>query len=149
MRKLNDLNFFELKQLFFESCSKNNVLIVEQLLTNKHYRVDVSSEEYLGLRCACTYGSVDVLKYLLTPNKSFDMPDIHAKNDSAFKSAARMLKYDVLEYLILDKNIQKTEEITKYLNKNPNKVIDNLFKLRELDSQLSFDFSDTNKSPKI
>ncbi len=149
MTKLNDLNQFELKQLFFEACSKNNIDIVKILLETKQFKINVSCEEDLALRCACTYGSINILKYLLTPNNSFDMPNIHSKNDSAFKNAARMSQYEVLEYLILEKNINQTEEITKYLTKNPNKIIDNLFKVRELEKQLSFDFTEHHKSPKI
>lgn len=93
------------------------------------------------------FGSLEVLKYLYESDKIKKNINIHAKNDAPFRMATRMGKYDILEYLIFEQNIEETKEIKDYLFKNPNKVVSAMFKARTLNAQLVFDFEHkTNKA---
>jgi hypothetical protein len=144
------LNNFEIKQAFYGACSNNRVDDIKYLLSvNAITEKDLSSEEDFGLRCACTYGAIDVIKYFMSSDDIFNRHNIHAKKDSAFKSAARMEQFAVIEYLILELNIKKTANIENYLLKNPNKTIENIFQVRELNKQLSFNFEDSPLKIKI
>lgn len=136
--KYKDFNNFELRQAFYESCSKNKVVYVKHLIENKNYNINISLDDYFGFRAACTHGSLDVLKYLFSNKES--IPDIHSRNDSAFKSATRMQQFDIIQFLIFDLNIPKTEAINQFLLKNPNKIIDSMFNARELNRQLKLEF---------
>ncbi|NCQ51634.1 hypothetical protein GW796_07015 [archaeon] len=139
--KFNELTKNEVLQMFFTACSKNDLSLVEFLLTDTRIKnVDISSDNEKGLKCACIFGSIDVLKYLLkSPNLKIHA-NIHSNNDQAFKGATMMGKLHVLEFLIFDMNIKKTEHIINYLSKNKNKEIENMFNERTLNSQLNFDF---------
>lgn len=90
---------------------------------------------------------MSVLKYLTNQKDYF--PNIHAKNDSAFKLATRMQKFDTIQFLIFDLNIPKTESILKFLKNNPNKSVESMFEARELNKQLEFDFNSPKHSLKL
>lgn len=149
--RIKHLNDFEIQQAFYEACSKNSIDDLNYLITSEYgKKIDISKQEYLGFRSACLFGSLDVVRYLLTNPKINPPIDIHIKNDSAFKGAAQMGRIEIIEYLIIEANIKKTDHIKKYLSKNPNKMIENIFHTRELNKQLSFNFEEQPTSkPKI
>ncbi len=134
----------EVKQYFFNACAKNNLDDVIFILTN-NYKISIDLDDFMAVRTACMFGSIDVLKYFYT-EENFKTPiNIHIKNDAPFRMATRMGKYDILEYLIFEQNLKKTKEISDYLKKNPNKVVSSMFEARELNKQLKLDFNE----PKI
>ena len=131
MKNFNDLTEFELKQAFFIACSHNDLKTVESLVLNSHKKnIEPSIDDNNGLRLACLYGSLDVVKFLLTNEFLKDKVNIHANNDSSFKLACRMNKNEVVSFLINDFFIEKTKSIDDFFKKNSFPNIEKLFILR-------------------
>ncbi len=137
--KLSYSTHNEIKQYFFNACAKNNLDDVSFILNN-NYNISIQLDDFMAIRTSCMFGSLEALKYLYDYDKTKNSINIHIKNDAPFRMAARMGKYDILEYLIFEQNLKETEEIKDYLLKNPNKIVSSMFKARALNSQLSFDF---------
>lgn len=148
--KFSYLNNFELQQALYTACSKNLVEEVKYLMSSSYKkRLDLSKDDDLAIRCAVGYGSIEVVKYLLSEPTLKEQINLHAKNDIGVKMAAKLGKNEMLEYLILEVQIPKTEAIEKFLSKNSNKVVESLFRFRELTQQLSFDFQEPSPRPKM
>ena len=146
--KLFYSTYNEIKQYFFNACAQNNLDDVSFILNN-NYAISIELDEFMAVRTACMFGSLDVLKYLYNSDKTKNSINIHIKNDAPFRMATRMGKYDILEYLIFEQNIKETKEIKDYLLKNPNKIVSSMFKARTLNSQLSFDFDTKHYKAKL
>ena len=50
----------------------------------------------------------------------------------------------IIKFLIFAINIKKTEQIEKYLTKNPNEQVKNMFKIRELNKRLNNELKSDN-----
>ncbi len=138
--KLSHSTQNEVKQYFFNACAKNQLGDVIFMLNN-NYKISIELDDFMAIRTSCMFGSIDVLKYFYKKENPQKPINIHIKNDAPFRMATRMGKYEILEYLIFEKNLNKTKEITDYLKKNPNKIVSSMFDARDMNKQLSFDFN--------
>ena len=89
---------------------------------------------------ACQNNDLDIVQYLLTSAELTEHADIHAENDLGFRRALICGYLEVIKYLIIDMNIEKTIHIEDYLNKNEdNKNVQQaieLFKIREFNQKM-------------
>ena len=93
---------------------------------------------------------------MLTSSELKKHANIHAKDDTGFRIACRDGHLEVIKYLIIDMNIDKTNYIEKYLNKNKNKNKDNenvqqaieLFNTIDLHHQLNENIKDNKEKVK-
>lgn len=147
--RFKDLSQDELNYEFYCACQKGKLKLVKYLLTSSDlkYHANVRFNKYLnrfnnrlhddaGFTEACFYGHFEVVKFLLTAHELKEYPDIHARNDTGFISALFNRRLDILQFLIFDMNIEKTEHIEKYLKENPNKQVENMFQKRDLNNKL-------------
>jgi hypothetical protein len=78
--------------------------------------------------------------------------DIHLNEDQPFKCAYNSSQLAILEYFIVDLNIEKTDNIIEHLNANSDTKINKLFELRELHKSLDEELPQkiyVNKKAKI
>jgi ankyrin repeat protein len=91
---------------------------------------------------------IDVIKYLLTSPDLKDKIHIHEDNDIIYKCAHNGTMLNVLRYLIVDFNIEKTKDIAEHLKKFPNEAIEKMFDFHDLVNNLQFNDAKTKK-PKV
>jgi len=118
------------------ACWNGNLEIVKYLLTapemDKLINIHMNNDD--ALANACSKEHLDVVKYLM---ESKDIKENAKFNISIFKMLVNHKQSDMLQYFIIDLNIEKTEEIEKYLLESPNKEVETLFKARDLIKDLN------------
>ena len=89
---------------------------------------------------------------MLTSSELKKHANIHAKDDTGFRIACRDGHLEVIKYLIIDMNIDKTNYIEKNLNENKdNKNVQQaikLFNTRNLHHQLNENIKDNKERVK-
>jgi ankyrin repeat protein len=136
------------------ACNEGHFEIVRYLLTSpdlkEHSNIKRHSLEY-----AIQMGNIDIVDYLLNSPDLKEPVNIHIHEDSIFIKACEFGDMKTLQYLIYDLNIDRTDDINKYLeDPNGNLVNEakNMFELRELNKQLNNSLPDNNeitKKPKL
>lgn len=79
---------------------------------------------------SASVGHKDLMNFLLTDSDLKTHADLHAKNDHVFLSALTTNNKEILEFLINDLKIEKTEHIDVLLDKFPSPEIESLFNNR-------------------
>ena len=136
------------------ACANEHLEIVKYLLTSADLKehADIHAYNDYGFRLACENGHLEIVKYLLTSAELTEHADIHAENDLGFRSACYQGHLEVVKYLIIDMNIDKTNYIETYLNKNKdNKYVQHaieLFNTRDLHHQLNENIKDNKENVK-
>lgn len=132
----------------WQAIYRGNTEIVKYLLTSDEL-TDRASEKYnkKGFITACRFGYKDLAKFFLTSDELKIKINVHEKRDVAFKELCNTkIKNindskqidEILEYLILDYKIEKTQEIKNFLQQHPElKFIDSMFHAQELTSTLT------------
>ena len=126
----------------YQSILKEYVDVVECFYSSPQVKeqFDIFSSSNSFLECACTFGQFNLVKLLMTsPYLKDDILEYNIKN--ALIAACNNKHYDIVQYLILDCLIEKTEEIEQYLKDKPNSIANNIFTNRELNETLN------NKTP--
>lgn len=114
-------------------------------MKNKSYYMILSKKELnVMFKDACAQDDLGEVKYLLTSPDLKEYADIHDDNDYGFKLACFKGYLNIIKFLIFDINIKKTEQIEKYLTKNPNEQVKNMFKIRELNKRLNNELKSDN-----
>lgn len=128
-------NNYDYSEAFFNACAHNKIHIVRYLLLDR--KVNIHSNNEKGLSMACKNGHTKIIDYLLSS------PEIkeHANpfNEMVFYEACMAIPHErstVMEKLIFYYNIQLTQKIKGYLEKNKEKDILQMFAIRELKQSL-------------
>ena len=135
---------FNLKEYSYEAIIRgiyaDQMKVIEYILNDPEitkHNFDYNKGRILEATCEC--GRLDILKYLVdlpTFNKNLDF---HFDNDTCFKGAYYYSHLDVVEFLIFNLNLTKTEEIKKYINEYQNTNmhhIESFFNMRNLNNEL-------------
>ncbi len=150
-RLLFHANIHEINPLR-HACQFGYLDIVQYLLTSPELKEHAcaSNEEEIFLYSAVYNKQLSVVKYLLESPDLTIKPNIHVDNDMIFNDCAKNKNYDMIHYFIFDFNIEKTDAISKHLERNPDNKISSLFEMRELNKNLteSLEFNNDHK-PKI
>jgi len=139
---------------FRHACQFGHLEIVKYLLTSPELKehASASQEEEIFLFSAVINKRLDVVKYLLgSPDLSIK-PNLHIDDDLVFTNSCSKKDYDMLRYFITDLNIEKSNAISKYLERNPDPKVDSLFDMRELNSDLNKNLHnnyDNQRRPKV
>ena len=113
----------ELNHHLIKACKDGHLEDVKYLLTDwnlKEYAEYANTCMWndSGFRFACFGGNLEIVKYLLTSSDLKEHADVHSDDDNGFRYACNSGKMEVIKYLIFDYNIEKTKEISDFLEKN-------------------------------
>lgn len=86
---------------------------------------------------ACRDGKLEEVKYLLKSEELKVVVDIW----SGFMKACINKHLEIVQYLIFERNIEKTKNIQEFLEKNRDENIEKIFLARELDNKLQHNSS--------
>lgn len=154
------INFFKLKYLkliykkniidsfLIKSCQHNNVELVKYLISSDELGIHPSekAQSENSLRWSC--GSMELIRYLITSEDLKKKPSIHFGNDFLFRQACYVENKEMLQFLIFECDIQKTEEMKDYLMQHPSSEADKLFHLRSLNKKLNKELRNKEKNYK-
>lgn len=107
----------------------------------KEYKDFTQDEINKELHEACSNGDLGLVKYFLTSPDLIYHSHVHSNNDYSFRLACFNRKMNVLRYLILELNIEKTKDIKDHLKLYPNKQVEAWFKSRDLSNKLKSELS--------
>jgi len=154
---LNDKQIFELGNIeeegiewLFSACQNGSLDIVKYLLTstdlkeNIVLKPDSVYESYLYICFEANH--LDIAKYLLASTELKIHSNINNDNGEIFKILCETDSMEMLQWLIFDLGMKRTEYIDNYLKENPNDKITNWFKLSELNKELNTDLNKKNKN---
>ena len=135
---IKDMFQDELSNKLIIACMDGDVDLTRYLLTSselkRHANINVDHSSALVWS---VYGNhLDIVKYLLTSPELIEHLNIHIHEDFIFKNTCNDHKTDMMDYLIFDYKITKTQEIETYLVKSSRQNILDLFEKRELEEKL-------------
>jgi ankyrin repeat protein len=135
------------------ACKFGNLDIVKYLVASPEIKEHACPQhpDNIFLYSAYDNNRLEVVKYLLSSPEVVKKPDIHLNEDETFIYCTKYKLYDIVNYLIFDLNIEKTEYIKTYLTNNPDEKINSWFNLRDLNKELneSLNTNELQKKPKL
>lgn len=108
-----------IKNGLMNCCRGNRVDLFKILLKEEEEVLKKNSNNinmYLDLWCE--YGGIEIVKYYMEHDIYKSRIDIHYLNDNKFKQALSSNNMDIIHYLILECNIEKTLHIQMHLNRS-------------------------------
>lgn len=146
--------------LHYSACTAakmGHIQVIDYLFSLNHQSFQPEILKHGVLLCyACVRGSVESLSYLFSKPELKKHLDIHCEQDLPFKHICGSWNLDAIKYFIFDLNINKTDCITKFLDKdyNPDDKFANSyihqaqewFKLRQFNNSLE---KELNENPQI
>jgi hypothetical protein len=122
-----------------------------QYFESKHKEIDTNIDYYPGMLQALALCKLNTFQYLI--NKYLENNKLDEEIYDLFSQIFKTNQLDLIQYMIFDLNIPKTDYIEGMLENNPLKEqVNNLFSLRELNKNLNSELPNTqsiNKKPKI
>jgi ankyrin repeat protein len=138
------------------ACKFGHLDIVKYLVASPDLKEHASPQhpDNIFLYSAYDNHKIEVIKYLLDSPDILNKPDIHINKDETFIDCTKYKLYDIVNYLIFEFNIEKTEYISTYLKNNPDEKVNSWFSLRDLNKNLhdklnSNSNKDNTKKPKL
>jgi hypothetical protein len=115
---------------------------------SKNYLINSINPEAQIVEAACRKDNVPILQYLMTlPNYNLQ------KNlEKGFESALHESNLNNLRYMIFDLNIEKNQNINRYLKKYKNDEVEKMFIIRDLNNSLQSELissQNKNKTMKV
>jgi ankyrin repeat protein len=102
---------------------------------------DINGDNCEAIYSACYNGSFDLVKWFLNDNRLKEKTHLPNSLAKAVKGCLEMEQTKILEYLIFDINIEKSNEIELVLKnhkRNFSKVAESMFQSRDLNQELKF-----------
>lgn len=122
------------------ACENGHFNIVKYMLTSTDLK-EYASIHAIGpgnpLSWAACNNHLEIVKYLLFSPELKEHSNLHAEKDIAFEWACSKNNLDTIQYFIFDLNIPRSEYINKYLKESPNEHVEKMFKVREINKELT------------
>jgi hypothetical protein len=139
----------------FSHAARYNLESVKYLLTSPELKVhpDIHFKQNSALYEAFIADRLDIANYLLTSPDLKEHANIHANDDICFTNMCSVEKYSVIEYLIFDYKIERTQTINEFLTNWEQSLVVDMFNKRtlnqELEKELNHSSLPNNKKSKI
>jgi hypothetical protein len=135
-------SFYEkLDSFLFIACGNKSYEVMKYLLTSSDLekQANLNTHSHYVINQLCIFGDLEMIKYVLSSPELTKHADIHANSDTPFKTIISKERLDIMEFLIFEMNIEKTESIKEFLSPGMpfHKKVDGLFNVRELEKELS------------
>lgn len=132
------------------ACFNGHLDLVKYLVASPDLKENilVSANDYGGLNSACLSGYLDVVKFLFEFIEP-QLPNIDDIIVEACTKAAINKHYDVISFIIVDKNMRRTEDFNDWLKKHPDEQIEKILMLRDLNKILNNELGIDEKSNDI
>jgi hypothetical protein len=120
------------------ACGKNHKNIISYLLTSPELteHADVTANNNCLLMFYFNCENLDMVRYLLTSPELKKNASLDSHYEEAFINACEENHYACLDFLIVEMNMPKNEQISKYLNTTPYAYAEKLFSMREVNKEL-------------
>lgn len=143
---------------FLLACYQGDLELLKYLISNDKIQSynDIKNLFCMGLTDACLKGMLNVVTFLLTNDDTKHLVDIHTNNDDPFICAYNGKHINVLSFLILEMNIEKTKYINRTLlpetasrssNSDFLTQVRSLFELREERERLNTEIQPSDTKP--
>jgi hypothetical protein len=143
----------DLDNAFICACDEGDITKAKYLLTSEELKknANIHAQNDLAFHICCLHmhnkkKNLKILDFLVTSSELEENVSIHAIDDFAFHRALVFEAFEILHHFIFDLNIDRTPKINKYLSDHPNKKIESLFALRDLNEKLNNELSSDNIS---
>lgn len=138
---------------FQQACQNGHLEIVKYMATSPELKIhsDILAANNSALQNACCKNHTEIVKYLLTsPDLKVHpgMDDFTLRDHGSFKLASINNSLDVLQYLIFDYYIEKTDYLKFIMENYPNSEVEKMFKLRDIHDELKQELLTDNSQPK-
>jgi hypothetical protein len=140
-----------LDKSLIEACKVGDLAKVKYLLTSDELsqHADISCINNRPLFMACAWEHKNIIDYLLFSPELKKHADVHDNKDIIFNYLLESRKDNILQYLILDMNVQKNKNIERALKNFPNPNVKNWFKVREWNKEVIDGLEPTNNNEKV
>lgn len=124
-------------EVFLKSCLYGNLNIVKYFLEKKSFIKNFNINSYDGeaIINSCLSNNKELIEFLIKFNSFNDPLDIHIRDEFVFIYLVKNKIYDIINYLILDKEINITPKMEKYIQDNNLDYIKNLISIKKLDTK--------------
>ncbi len=139
IKKQNIIDSFLIK-----SCQKNNIEVVKYLISSEELDIHPSEKAQSENSLRWSFGNMELIRYLITSPDLKKKPSVHFGNDFLFRQACSVGNKEMLQFLIFECDIEKTEEMLEYLAVYPCSEAERLFNLRGLKKSLGKDLKSKN-----
>jgi ankyrin repeat protein len=99
------------------ACEKNNLELVEFLLTNKEKKADIECYNGYPLSAAAAIGSIPLIEFLLNSETLVEKANLTSNFDNCFKVACHNNQIDLINHLIFKQNLEFSKHISTFLNR--------------------------------
>jgi len=142
----------EFSGLLNDAGSKENIEVFEYIFNLDNYKEkflknnDGTLEDII-LTCLIE-GRFEMVEYLMRHDELKNNIDINRDEDYIFKFICENEGHEVIQYLVVDLNIKKTEEIAKLLENSIYNKYKKMFETRELNNSLNNELDTSNQIKK-
>ncbi len=141
--KFKDLNRKKIYDAFYNACKDGDIKIIDYLVNSKDVKFNIKNyNRFMAVTEAIDNKHLNVLKYLVKNTYLKKKLFPYVQNNWVLDSIRRNEDIPMLQYLILELNIEKTEFMENFLNISNTEyrnTVFNLFKTRELKNSLNQD----------
>jgi ankyrin repeat protein len=143
-KKYEGLNQQEINDALIDACANNDFNATKYLLTSKKlfYKADINYVNENGhspATKAIRFEDLKIFKYLLSSSELKIHSDIHEQEDILFIIAITHHFDEVLRFLIIDMNIERTKYVHKFVTFYAGGYAEQLFLSRELKEDLNLE----------
>lgn len=121
--------------LFIDACLNGDLSIIKDILKSEEMKYSLEENPYLldeGMLEASHARKNHVVKYLLSSTELKKHANVHTMKDMIFRTTSVNGNHEILNYIIFDLNIRKTDTILECLEREPHSLSFELFRQRDI-----------------
>lgn len=124
-----------INKAFIDACLKGDLASVKNMLKSEEMKYSLEENPYLldeGMLEASHARKNNVVKYLLSSPELKKHANVHTMKDMIFRTTSVNGNHEILNYIIFDLNIRKTDTILECLKRESHSLSLELFRQRDI-----------------